>query len=77
MKPQIGNTYKGDNGKFTSVYYKRDGGWHPGIWDRQTGKRTYGIAQCTSGAAAETSMQRAKEAAGVGAEMILPEWMTQ
>jgi len=69
---RIGNTYKGPNGTFTSVHYRRNGEWFGGVWDRQTNKRTYGISVYGSGPAAEEGMRMAEEAAGPGSRMVLP-----
>lgn len=69
---RISNTFKGTNGTFTAVYFKRSGEWFPGVWDRQTDKRKYGIGCYSAYAAAGEAMDKAKLAAGDGAEMVLP-----
>lgn len=65
------NSYTGDNGTFTAVYYRRSGEWFPGVFDWQTKKRTYASGVRSSWAAAEAAMEMAKKAAGENAMMIL------
>lgn len=67
----IGNTYEGSNGKFTGVWYKRNGEWFGGVWDRQDGKRVYGASVGTAWSAASVADDEARRAAGADAKMIL------
>lgn len=67
----FGNTYKGANGTFTGVRYKRDGAWFGGVHSAKTGKRTYGVAMRSAWDAAGYAEDQAKIAAGEGAEMVL------
>ena len=68
----IGNTFEGQNGKFTGVWYKRNGEWFGGVWDRQTNKRTYGLSVYSAYVAAKEGGEMAEKAAGEGAKMLLP-----
>ena len=63
------NTFTGANGKFTGVYYKRNGGWFGGVWNRQTGKREYGSEVNSAWAAATVAAQTAERLAGADATM--------
>jgi hypothetical protein len=69
---RIGNTFEGQNGSFTSIYYKRAGEWFPGVRDNQTGKRTYSACVRDSWCAATAAMDAAQKAAGEGARLVLP-----
>ena len=66
-----GNTFTGKNGSFTSVYYKRNGEWFPGVQNNQTGKRVYGCSVRDSWCAATEAAVLAESAAGKGAKMVL------
>lgn len=67
----IGNTFTGQNGTFTGVWYKRNGEWFGGVWDRQTGKRVYGPSVRSAWAAATVAEDEARRAAGADAKMLL------
>lgn len=73
MKIKVGNTWVGENGKFTELFYKHRGNWIPGTWDRQTGKREYWFECNTAFGAANLAEILAKKKCGKNPRMILTE----